>query len=89
MGSSAVQHLVKGEKNIHVGFDRDSKMWWAVGVHGSYGGHRSHAQAVKIAQGAANSTHGVVVLHNSKGKVVGSRPAAARGSSQFFQDSVP
>jgi hypothetical protein len=86
MGSAAVQHLVTDDR-IHVGFDKGSKMWWAVGKLGSYGGHRSHAQAVKIAEGAAGR-RGRVVLHNTSGKIVGTRAGKDAGS-QFFQDAVP
>jgi hypothetical protein len=64
-------------------------MWWAVGRLGSYGGHRSCAQVVKIAQDAAATTHTKVVIHNTKGKVIGTRAPAARPSPQFFQDDVP
>lgn len=88
MGSAAVQHLVT-DHHIHVGFDRACRYWWAVGTHGSYGGHRSLAQVIKIAQDAAASTHTQVVVHTTKGRVSRTLPAASHVSPQFFQDDVP
>ncbi len=88
MGSHVVQALVEGQKNIHVGYDKDERMWWACGARGSYGGSRSVIETIHIAQDAAVSTDGVVVIHDKQGNELGRRSAASRASSQFFQDDV-
>lgn len=92
MGSGSVQHFVTGDA-LHVAWDERDQTWWAVGSGGSYGGAKTRKEAVEIAEGAsATSSNGRrhIIVHNRNGsgaKII--EGTKKKGSSQFFQDSVP
>lgn len=97
MSSSTVE-LGRGSTDdgqLHVAYDPECRMWWAVGREGSYGGARSRADAVSVGLDALTTLSSParprrLVVHRRKGSVLlVILRTRTRPSSQFFQDSVP
>lgn len=91
MGSSSVMHLVNDD-DLHVAYDVEYAVFWAVGKEGSYGCSAKRETAIQIAADAAGGTRPIKVHSTRVSARVLFRILKVKchkPSSQFFQDAVP
>lgn len=58
MSSGDVQDLVTSSDDLHVAWSGPDRLWWVVGVLGSYGSSRNRDEAIELALDTSTSEYG-------------------------------